>query len=586
MDRRRFFKYVGTGLVAAAAAGAGYLFYGKQRGAAPTGTLTTSLAHTTATTSAEVYEGLRVVFPEPKQYQHQYEYDADFESIEFLDENSNVIYSRGVWSSVDREYRVPSIPESARFTKLKASAHPSYSCWDDVSFNEIKKKAKRLDVYFAGRKVDSTQICARDETYYLRLKPEMDSDRDGILDGDDFNPRVPEPRRVKPRNDVTLIAVYLPSWGAKYPPWWRGATNPKSLTLTIGTELHPILGQRHPIDPAGTYDSRDPDIADWHIKWALEHGVTAFMIDWSPIEVDPSGAFHHTFEDGFLRANYRDMMKFGIMHITDQTWDYPEWFRGYEHVKLTARRGLDYVKENYFDYPSYLRLGKRYFYMLFRISEYAIEHGLDRLNDLVDSLHDQDVYLVGDVGPYGVYHDRPLNEKIVRVFDAISAYNWLEAGAQEHIRIVKRNGVDVWTLIAPYSQMASGYYREWRYWSELAKDCGVDFITPLCSGFSNKAAYESGAAYRENFHVERTGRTPELFRKMCLDSVGFIEKSRTNMCLIDGWNEIHESSTLEPMVEHAFDYLDVVRDVFCDEPGGGWPPNVVPTRDGVRQYLA
>jgi len=58
------------------------------------------------------------------------------------------------------------------------------------------------------------------------------------------------------------------------------------------------------------------------------------------------------------------------------------------------------------------------------------------------------------------------------------------------------------------------------------------------------------------------------------------------MCLIDGWNEIHECSTLEPMVEHGFDYLNVVRDVFCDEPSGGWPANVVPTRDGVRQYLA
>ena len=233
-----------------------------------------------------------------------------------------------------------------------------------------------------------------------------------------------------------------------------------------------------------------------------------------------------------------------------------------------------------------LCFGKKYFYFLFRIRELAIEHDLDRFYDLVDPLHEQDVYLVGDMGPYGTVHDRVLDARIVGVFDGITAYTWLDAGAQDQWRPAKKSGREIWTLVASYSRMVAGYCDEWKYWSELAADCGVNFVTPLCAGFSNRAPYESKEAYKEDWLVERTGRTSELFRKMCQKSTPIIEKSGTNVCLIDGWNEIHECSTLEPMVEHGFDYLDMVRDVFCDEPNSGWPPNVVPTRDGVRQYLA
>jgi len=593
VDRRRFLKYVGTGLVTAAAAGAGCLFYGKQRGAAPTGTLTTSLAHTTATMTAtptRAYEGLTLVFPESNVGGPSNLPQAELEPLYFLDENCNTISSHTPWASSwsGNEYRVGSIPESARFLKLSACAIPGYSYWDDVSFNEIKRKAKRMDVRLAQRSVDSAQIYARQEIYYLKLGPEMDSDRDGISDKDDANPRIPEPKPVQPRNGMTVMAVYLPSWGCEVAPWLVGTsmTFPKSRTLTIGTELHPILGQRYPIDNAGTYNCKDPEIVDWHIKWALEHGINAFMIDWMPFEVNTTGEWSHTVEDGFLRASYRDMMQFAIMHITDPTWDYPEFFKGYEYVNAAARRGLDYVRENYLSCPSYLRVGKKYFYMLFRIRKYAITHGLDKFLDLVQRIHDQDIYLVGDIGTDPYPRDRKVDEDIVSAFDAITAYNWNWAGASDKWEKAKREGSDVWLLVAPYSSLVSGYREEWAYWSELARDRGVGFITPLCAGFSNRAPYESKEAYKEDWLVERTGRTPDLFRKMCQQSIPIIERSGTNMCLIDGWNEIHECSTLEPMVEHGFDYLNVVRDVFCDEPGGGWPANVVPTREGVRQYLA
>jgi hypothetical protein len=43
LDRRRFLRYVGAGLVAAAGAGAGYYLYSKQPGYAPTQTATATI---------------------------------------------------------------------------------------------------------------------------------------------------------------------------------------------------------------------------------------------------------------------------------------------------------------------------------------------------------------------------------------------------------------------------------------------------------------------------------------------------------------------------------------------------------------
>lgn len=41
---------------------------------------------------------------------------------------------------------------------------------------------------------------------------------------------------------------------------------------------------------------------------------------------------------------------------------------------------------------------------------------------------------------------------------------------------------------------------------------------------------------------------------------------------------------LEPTVDYGFDYMDIVRDAFCNKISDSWPPNLYPTEDGVREY--
>ncbi|MGO8899825.1 MAG: hypothetical protein ACLQU5_15965, partial [Isosphaeraceae bacterium] len=70
---------------------------------------------------------------------------------------------------------------------------------------------------------------------------------------------VPEPKPVRGPFEV----------GVYYFPGWSSATN-----------WQPIMPfpERRPV--LGWYREGDPELADWQIKWAVEHGITFFAYDW------------------------------------------------------------------------------------------------------------------------------------------------------------------------------------------------------------------------------------------------------------------------------------------------------------------
>jgi hypothetical protein len=61
----------------------------------------------------------------------------------------------------------------------------------------------------------------------------------------------------------------------------------------------------------GWYREGDPEVADWHIKWAVEHGITFFAYDW----YWERGArwLEHALHDGYMKARYRHLLKFCLL---------------------------------------------------------------------------------------------------------------------------------------------------------------------------------------------------------------------------------------------------------------------------------
>jgi hypothetical protein len=117
----------------------------------------------------------------------------------------------------------------------------------------------------------------------------------------DGYPPVPQPVRGKAE-----LGVYI------FPGWYRdkGRGDYPYRTHDEDSEWRAVARKPKPRPLLGFYDDSLPEVNDWHILWALEHGITWFAFDWY------WNAGEHrlmrTLEQGFLQAKYAPMMKFCI----------------------------------------------------------------------------------------------------------------------------------------------------------------------------------------------------------------------------------------------------------------------------------
>ncbi|MGN1128501.1 MAG: glycoside hydrolase family 99-like domain-containing protein [Candidatus Flemingiibacterium sp.] len=142
---------------------------------------------------------------------------------------------------------------------------------------------------------------------------------------------VPKP---DPAESGRIIAAHY------YPSWTRGDNG-----LNHEFEDNFDYPERTPL--AGFYEDKNPEVIDWEIKWALEHGVNCWIYCWyrrrdnmgKPMTQE-SLRLGRGLHEGFLRARYADMMKFAVMFETSDRWGaadrddllenvLPFWFREY-----------------------------------------------------------------------------------------------------------------------------------------------------------------------------------------------------------------------------------------------------------------
>ncbi|MBT3292284.1 MAG: hypothetical protein HN380_33490, partial [Victivallales bacterium] len=95
----------------------------------------------------------------------------------------------------------------------------------------------------------------------------------------------------------------------------------------------------------GYYDEGNPECVDWQIKWAVEHGVGFFLIDWYWV----AGKTHHMhYIDALRKARFRRYMKWAVMwanHNPPNTHSEEDW-----------RNVTQFWIDEYFSMPEYLRV--------------------------------------------------------------------------------------------------------------------------------------------------------------------------------------------------------------------------------------
>jgi hypothetical protein len=81
----------------------------------------------------------------------------------------------------------------------------------------------------------------------------------------------------------------------------------------------------------------------------------------------------------------------------------------------------------------------------------------------------------------------------------------------------------------------------------LANAAGAAFIPAVTPGFNDKGVRDGHAAVSRK--LTREGEFGSLFRAMLQQAVGYVEPATGNMLLVTSWNEWHEDTQIEPVVE-------------------------------------
>lgn len=327
----------------------------------------------------------------------------------------------------------------------------------------------------------------------------------------------------KAAKDMLVGAYYFPGWNK--PEKWNCIAANKEVE-------HPLLGY---------YREGDPEAAEWHIKWALEHGVSFFAFDF--YTANGSQMLETALDEGFLRAKSMGKFKFCL-----------NWCNHAPESTMTAEqldKFGDLVIKKYLTHPSYLRIeGKPV--VIFLVGHAFIRNlGLDGAKQAFGRF-EQKAKEAGLPGLYLAFCEDAMGPNEVQGCKSIGVsafcrYNYPYAGT----------GVNGPTKHAEFSyqHLSEEGEKMWKEWQGIT---GGESWPTVMPGWDRRP-------WTKDTDVVITGSTPELFAQSLSKARNYVSKDR--VVLIEAWNEWGEGSVLEPSVERGFGYLDAVRKVFRPKAG-------------------
>ena len=347
---------------------------------------------------------------------------------------------------------------------------------------------------------------------------------------------VPEPKPVACKYD--LGAFYFPGWctSARWEPV-RGAPNRK-----------PILGW---------YDEANPECVDWQIKWAVEHGVKFFMVDWYWSQGNRH--LEHWVHDAYMKARYRKYLQWAVMwanHNAPHTHSADDW-----------RKVTQYWIDNYFGMPEYYRIDNRPAVFIWAPS--GIRRDLKGTAEAA-KLYAMSQEMARKAGYPGIYFVAMASHESAEAVATLKSEGYEGSTSYHGFQFAQRQaGSDYF----PYAAVLDTAREVWQQEDERA--AGMQYMPIVDTGWDPRP-----------WHGDKTkvalDRTPQRFGELCRAARQYADQTGKRIIAIGPWNEWGEGSYIEPYAEYGFQDLDQLRAAFCEP--GNWPPNLVPSDVGRGPY--
>ena len=329
----------------------------------------------------------------------------------------------------------------------------------------------------------------------------------------------------------------------------------------------------------GYYDEENPEVCDWEIKWALEHGINCFIYCWyrrkdnegKPVNVSDLRCGHGIHE-ALFNARYGNMMNFAIMFEASPRW-------GGTDEEDMVENLMPFWMETYFKRENYLKIDNKPVLFVFwpdrllkdfgdgkiqkrtfdACREYARKQGFDgmifaacdtggvnrgRHHEFIDSGYD---FTFG----YNAYYNPPC--------DFYPDEDDIIKGQVESL--TNRLAIDEKNYVLTPSCFSDATPRFTQRWIDLGcrfRDYGNIWYL-----------------YPEKYRV-LLEKLKEISDSLPEDAYG------RKMIMIDNWNEWDEGHFVAPSHKFGFKYLQAIREVFTDR--GNLPDYRTPADQGFGDY--
>ena len=366
---------------------------------------------------------------------------------------------------------------------------------------------------------------------------------------------VPEPHPVK--SAVEITALYYP--GTEHMPEW-------DMVAQTRPEIKPLLGW---------YDEGSPEVIDWQIKWAVEHGISSFCVDWYWNK--GKRRLGHWVE-GYYKARYRKYLKWYMMYANHNQ---PGAHSTEDQIAVTK-----FWIDNYFKTPEYYTINGKPVVCYWNadnldrdfIAEAAARGEKLKKNEGIRRALDISEKMAKEAGLPGIhwqimwtrpYYDSGLAKRYRNIgFSSSISYGLVsQARKLAPKAAAKAHGLTYDMVMEAMPKI----------WSPKALQKELPWWLPLPTGWDDRPrSFQHSQVIR--------GRTPEKFAKICRDARAFCDKNGIGHIIIHPINEWQEGSYIEPNEEYGFSMYDAIRDAFCEKPADGWPKNVKPSDLGLGPY--
>ncbi len=352
----------------------------------------------------------------------------------------------------------------------------------------------------------------------------------------DYPDYCPKPKLPKGKDDYVIGMNMCSLWHTGEHVGWD--------CISPYPEIKPVIGY---------YDEGLPEVADWEIKFMLEHGIDFQLYCWyasqsnAPIKATGlSGAIH----DGYFNCKYSEMSRFALL------WEAANAAHpaGSEPFR---RYFVPYWIEHFFSDKRYMTINNKAIMAVFGPGQLIKDFGgaenvkkeLDYLKSEVKKLGYDDLIIMGCGSASKEMRDCG--------FDAAYAYNW-----------DKRGNDAGYTVDAIRAMQNLGY---------------VHFVPTASTGFNNVAWAETRSP---NMSAEDFKKLHTVFRDEMLPEFSDKPDWAQKFIMMSNWNEYGEGTYIMPCKGlNGFGYLDAVRDVYTREKGEHTDDVPTPSQLSRLSYL-